>query len=302
MKTLACSVSVLSLPRPLRPCRGAVLLVSLCVSFAQGADFRPTPSPLPEAPLLSRPPDPSSWSIRFLPDSELISRKSRENNSPAGENTDWFLSESPDNPESRNLLSNNHAQIQRIHHINSGKFQGFELDYGHGVSQKFFSYGGYLLFDHPKRDEVLVVSPQDARDLDLDYRADRFQDLEWITPEAYRGMTRFQGRDCYVYELVGHQLPDRQSARMHQDHAVMGLQLEEVEKSAAPSPPGSVLATALVDRQTRLPVLLRRGGDVLFYEFHPAGTRLELPPRYEKALREHLDRMERRQRRYRIPQ
>jgi len=288
---------------PMRLAGGLLLfLATLCTGSGLVPEFHPAPAPAPDPPFLAKPPTPSSWSVRFLQDSDLDVRKGAEKNATGKEEYDLLVTESPENQELQKLAPANNARIVRIQHLNSGKFQGFELEYGGGVVQKMFSYGGYLLFDHPHRDQVLVVTPEDARDLDLDHRADRFQGLEWISREAYRGITRFQGRECNVYELVGHQLPSRQAERILAGHAAMGLHLADPEKPEAPPMPSRVLATALVDRLTRLPVLLQKDGEIQLFEFHPTGARLELPERYENALHAHLQRIQRREQRYKIPQ
>jgi hypothetical protein len=275
-----------------------ILFASLCASLGQAPDFRPIPTPPPKPPLLLNPPNPSAWTVRFLFDSNIVTRGSRERNSPDTEDFDILLAENPGDREQRQLLPGSAGQIVRIHHINSGRVQGFEVEYAEGYVEKMFSFAGFLLFDYPDRDEVLVIKPELAREFDVDHRADRFEGLEWISQEAYRGVTRFRGRECNVYELVEQ---NRQLERSSEADAATGI-LQENRREGQPSQPARVLATALVDRQTRLPVLLSRTGEIMLYEFDPAGAPLELPERYAKALQAHMELVQKRALRYRIPQ
>jgi hypothetical protein len=277
-----------------------ILFASLCASLGQALDFRPIPTPPPNPPLLLKPPNPSAWTVRFLFDSNIVTHGNRETNSPNTEDFD-ISAENPEDREQRQLLPGSPGQIVRILHINSGRVQGFEVEYAHGHVEKMFSFAGFLLFDHPDRDEVLVIKPELVREFEVDHRADRFEGLEWISKEAYRGMTRFRGRECYVYELVEHHFPNRQLQRISEVDAAAGI-LQENRRESKPSQPARVLATALVDRQTRLPVLLSRNGEIMLYEFDPAGAPLELPERYAKALQAYMELVQKRALRYRIPQ
>lgn len=80
--------------------------------------------------------------------------------------------------------------------------------------------------------------------------ASGFRDLDWISKNAFAAILPFRGRECLVF--VGDGEPD--------------IPLE------------SANIVVYVDKETRLPLALKRGGEVRTYEFStPPSAKLELP-------------------------
>jgi len=88
-----------------------------------------------------------------------------------------------------------------------------------------------------------------------------FRGLEWLTPETYAGVISYQGRNCLVF------LPGGAAAI----------------KLGGPGAPYPALAelpnVAFIDANTRLPLEVRNGGIIQFYQFaREAPSMQALPP------------------------
>jgi len=98
--------------------------------------------------------------------------------------------------------------------------------------------------------------------------ASGFRNLDWITKDSYAGTMKYSGRDCLVFTLVS-------------PHKTNLFKLTTPESQLE-----SLATYALIDAETRLPVIVKAEGMTRLYQFKNAPTeKLTLPPDLAEQLR-----------------
>jgi len=291
------------------PILGALVAMGILANptHAQHSQYSIRPAQMGGGPAVATPPDPSTWSVEVLGRLEIAERRRAEEAARSGEGTDPVLAD-PDAPapvERRPPAPVDMGDVVRINHSYSKNLHWMETETRGGDRQRMFIVGGYLVFDSPFRDEVVVLSPRQAAEEQLNYRAGRFEDFTWVSAGNYKGVTTFQGRECDVFQLTAADTDAVPVDPLVQEQEAYGLETIHVLPPTARARERSkqeIVRTALVDRETRLPVLLEDRHSIQIYKFIPTKKGIELPKRYFDALKEHYELSQARQRRYNVPQ
>lgn len=120
-----------------------------------------------------------------------------------------------------------------------------------------------------------------------DYSQTDFPGWEWVSPKNFKKVIRFQGKDCILFEdrlslLTEEEFQELQASNAHAGDA-RKLERSEFE----------VDVRAMVDLETRLPVMLQRGEETRIYEFLPPTEGLLSPP--AEVERDRLNRLRQRE-------
>lgn len=109
-------------------------------------------------------------------------------------------------------------------------------------------------------------------------RPDHFDDFRWVSAVDYLGDTVFRGVPCRVYRE--YRRPRSASTAIPDlEEEVVGIPHSEVkEKTKIP------LRTALINRETKLPVAIEDSKGARMYLFEKTGEPFSLPPEYAAAL------------------
>jgi len=291
---------------------GVVLLwgAGLASLRAQNSEFATRPGELPPGRLLASPPNPSAWRVIVLGGAEIAERNQRvqpkELAAKRGQDSEGRTQVGPQaSLEPLPQPPGSEWDIVAAHHIYSGNLHWTDTQMRRGDRRKQLILGDYLLYENPFRDQVIVISPERAAAEGESYQAGRLEGFGWISRQNYKGVTIFEGRECDVFQLTAANPEPRQADPIRALDASFGLETAEVAASSPPSsPPASarVLQTALIDRASRLPVLLEDVHSIQIYEFLPTPPPLELPQRYRDALTKHYEQSKSRERRYKVPQ
>lgn len=128
-------------------------------------------------------------------------------------------------------------------------------------------------------------------------RPDHFDEFLWVSAADYLGDTDFRGVACRVYREYRTQRDAAVPRNLDFEEEVVGIPLAEVkEKIKVP------LRTALINRETNLPVAIEDSQGARMYVFEKNGEPFSLPPEYAAALAAHRKTVVNIEKKYRVPQ
>jgi len=105
-----------------------------------------------------------------------------------------------------------------------------------------------------------------------DYSQTDFPGWEWVSPKNFKKVIRFQGKDCILFEDRLSLLSDEEFQELQASTASLG-DTRKLDRSEF-----EIDVRAMVDLETRLPLMLQWGEETRIYEFLPPTEGLLSPP------------------------
>ncbi len=241
---------------------------------------KPEIPPLPEGPLLNRTPSFSTWSVTIegapmggaAATSGTAATSSPAKTSEAAGQSDDQAKSSP-------------AKISKVVKTEPTIFE-VNVD-GRGQRTEMWHHEGIRVVKLPgAAAPIIIPSRSAANDIyTVDFTKSDFAGLDWIAADCYKGMAKFQGRDCIMLE--GTVSPLDANAKAQEASAMAGEDGSHFEKM-------EVRATAYIELQSRLPLLVTFGSEKRTYQYGPAPTApLTLPPDIATPVKAYAERMRR---------
>jgi hypothetical protein len=122
----------------------------------------------------------------------------------------------------------------------------------------------------------------------INFTSSDFAGLGWLSPTTYAGITKCEGRDCIIFSGTVSPL----DAKAQVDERAY---IEQARALGQPAPdPLKVPATAYIDLESRLPLLVIFGKQKRIYQYGvPPQTPLALPPVLASAVKERQEQFNR---------
>lgn len=247
-----------------------VLIASLCALYhlnAQQNGSKTNSVPLPVGPLLKRAPDYCEWIIQYEGTTASTPKESDGGKGDTRKNT---------NPPVKTVVV---TKAQDVVREAITDFSGSAVEIWH---KKGFS------LSRIKNDAQWTAASATGGNFDSpDYLNSDFSGLDWISPSTYVGVQSYQGRDCLVFSG---KVLDKNSVDL--DLIKMGIDKERGKELMSGKAVTKefheddykVPATALIDLETRLPVVFKYGDHVRSYQYRNIPhTQLAFPVEAEKS-------------------
>ena len=228
------------------------------------------PPPLPPGPLIERAPDYSTWTITFqghhLEGKEPL--KTGTNDKSVSKDKEPVTMVSTVIKTGSTILEQNVDAEGRRHHI--WHFSGLRIMVA-SVSNPMVcpDYGGGDIFS-------------------TSFASSDFAGFDWLSPNTYWGMAKYQGYDCIVFKGTVSPLTVMAQKEERAD-------IEQARALGHPMAVAKVPAIAYVELKTRLPLFAQFGQEKRFYHYSSAPTSpLALPPKiadFVKAYAEQIQRL-----------
>ncbi len=270
------------------------LLLSLAGAPAQFTNVRPVPATPPQPPLIRGVPDNSAWTVRIRHASELPA--------DAGQAIGDYSALDAEGEGALPDVSG--GEVRRISNEFGKSLRKMVFFPRSGSASTIYLQGQYVFYQHPDLGTPEIMTQMEAVVSGMPFQPDRFQEFGWIGESNYQGIANYRGRECDMYRQTLFDAP-----RGMYD-LPGGVQLpDEAPLSDTPFPPEIaarmkqvIHRTAFIDRKTKLPVALEDSAGIHLYEFKALETPPVLPQNFANALAERQKRVERAERRYKIPQ
>lgn len=231
----------------------------------------PTPPPLPSGPLLKRAPENSTWKItvRGQP-------AASDATSAAKDGTDrQDKSESP--------------VIGQSSVIKTGPIIFEESVDGKGQRIEVWHVSGLRVMKRPDVPRPVVSPEYSGGDIhSVNFAVSDFAGLDWISAKTFTGTAQYQGKDCLVFNENVSPL----TARLKEEEIISIDQAKVFGREI----PGQrkVAATAYIDIESRLPLLVTFGNEKRIYEYgSPPSAPLQLPADVASQVKEYVMRIKR---------
>ena len=252
-------------------CLGVILVAPL---GAQTTNLPPLPPP-PTGPLLKRAPNYSSWSgaSQGVPAASDSSRALKSDDVAAKATAD---------------KSEKSVIVAQSTIIKTGKtILEQNLDAG-GQREQIWHMNGLRLSKPVDAPHPLIGPDSSEGDIySINFAVSDFAGLDWVSAKTYQGITKYQGRDCIIFNdqvspLTG--VLRKQEAVNILNAKVWNQPVPEEVK---------VPAVAYIDLQTRLPLLVIFGGEKRVYQYGtPPMDPLSLPPELASTMKDYAQKME----------
>lgn len=232
-----------------------------------------TPPPLPTGILLKRTPDYSTWSV-------TVKSTARSQASPA-------TGEAKAGAEKTNQEKTPVMRQSKI--VKTGAtILEVNMD-AQGKREEIWHVSGIRAMKLPGATTPIVCPDFGGGDIhSIDFASSDFAGLDWISANTYTGVAKFQGRDCI--EFKGNVSPLEASVKRQEAGAIM-----EAEASGETAHDEmKVAATAYIDLETRLPLLVIFGEEQRIYQYGaPPTTPLSPPAEVAGPLKAYAERIKR---------
>lgn len=116
----------------------------------------------------------------------------------------------------------------------------------------------------------IIIEGQEASDY-VHYGTDNFPEFSWLAKGNFAGIKKYNGRDCFVFK-----------SSLTDQKAEIPARSENVREPSNAKGTGSIGATAYVDVETHLPVLLLSGEQWQEYSFVTPAASLPIPEELRK--------------------
>lgn len=218
-------------------------------SFAQDS----APPPPPKDPLLSRAPKTSEWSIE---EKSAISIQTEQTAEP----------ESQDPPRKRIISKSGTIYREVTNNLKHGSTVKWVID-------------GLQVRQLPGSNRLSRIPRSQFSSHYSDYRRSDFEPFEWISRDNYRGVEKYDGKLCYVFEVTNDK--KRLTPREMEDRMQEQSEDDSTEQPQAAIPAENLNASiiAYLDVTTQLPVALHEGGIITTYTFLPTPETKLQPPK-----------------------
>lgn len=122
----------------------------------------------------------------------------------------------------------------------------------------------------------------------INFAVSDFAGLDWISATTYKGIKKYQGRDCILFNG---QVSPLNAAQRKQE----SIEIESAKAWGRPVPEEvKVPAVAYIDLETRLPLLVTFGGEKQIYQYGaPPTSPLPLPAELAAPVKAYAQRMQR---------
>ncbi len=223
-----------------------------CAAPLLGQQPVPAPSmaPLPPGPLLKRTPDYSSWTINSQGTPLAGGAPATDGTAGGGQGEESKQKE---------------AVVTQLTVVKTGsRILEYYVD-ATGQRHEIWHVAGLRIMMHLTGAAKPLVCPEyGGGDIDsINFALSDFAGLDWISAKTYAGVAKYQGRDCIIFNSSVSPLEAR------------AQKLEEagIEQARAlgyhPADPIKVPATAYIDLDTRLPLVVQFGGEKRTYQYGP---------------------------------
>jgi len=267
-------------------------LVVFCVVLP----IHPATSQDAHAALVQKVPENSAWTVRIIRSGQVPADPAEPIPDEA------FEAEDSGRPT---------GELRRIEHEFSNGLRKITQHFRGGRPRTIFVISQAVFYDHPRTGDSIVSTPQDALIQGLPYLADRFHGFHWIADSNHIGEETFRGTVCDVYRQTllnaprgmydvpqGFDVDDGDIGA----RAASAADTTDLSPEVAAAMEKTILRTAYVDKQSRLPVALEDAAGLHIYEFGELTAPPVLPEKHRRELSEIIKAQQRATNRYRIPQ
>jgi hypothetical protein len=243
----------------------------LITLHAQQAAPQNSVPPLPPGPLLKRAPDYSTWTVTCLGHANEGGEPSKTTATgeapPKDKQKESVTMVSTVVKTGSTILEQNVEANGERHQI--WHFSGVRIVSGTSDPVIGADYGGDDIFS-------------------INFASTDFAGLDWVSQSTYAGMAKYQGNDCIVFKGTVSPLSVRAQIDEREDIAkAKAFGESHSEKAMVP-------ATAYIDLQTRLPLVVSFGKETRFYQYGaPPTAPLALPPALAGPVQEYEQRIKR---------
>lgn len=166
--------------------------------------------------------------------------------------------------------------VRRV--LKTGNLRHIVTEVSGGLNLEVWCKDTFQVIVRPEWSKPVVTSGQSSEEAArFDLSGGDFPEFDWVGEKNFSGISRVQGRECLLYQDSVQPRTNIDSIRLAEEAAARkGVDIRQ-----------SLQVIACVAVDTRLPVFLQRGDEIVTYDFaEKPGVALTLPPEIEAALRE----------------